>query len=312
MALNYRGYSDEFVAVDWAKSDVQFSDSDTVLFETTVSIPESANYGTIVREEHCQSILDHFHHAWLDVKGNGFTSFPLVRKDCDYWTVKEDTTGHQHLVKKFEIQAAGEPLHTHSMSIYQQMSEHFSKSKDVTVNPFADKSKKKKDDDSEDKPAADKPAGKTNMAEEPTMSGTTAKPGEGTQGAPAPGATTQGAGSVTLSAEQFAELQGASARLASVEEARKKDVLAFESFRADMVKKELKSQFEAKFAAGLDKGSVLPADKPRLEALYFALAKIGDEDTVCFSEGGNRRRRNIQKMPCSLSRATASCRLSLA
>lgn len=75
--------------------------------------PEGAPaFGTLVSQHMTGDMGDHYHNAFLDADRNGYTGPPRPS-----YEVSSDS--HQHAVVAGAIQAAGEPPHTHPLTIFK-------------------------------------------------------------------------------------------------------------------------------------------------------------------------------------------------
>lgn len=83
-------------------------------FAQPTSDPNPGDHGTIVAEHHTSSILDHFHQAFLDENGNGFTGTDLEIDD-ETFALKSGRTGHIHLVSGGAVQEGGVGPHIHEI-----------------------------------------------------------------------------------------------------------------------------------------------------------------------------------------------------
>jgi len=105
------GFSNEFDGLAIASIDSLMAKFES--FEMPVA-PEGATQGVIVKTESSASNLGHYHDCYLDSDSNGFTGGPSAYVNCEYI---KDADGHKHLISAGTIQAAGDPLHTHDLTI---------------------------------------------------------------------------------------------------------------------------------------------------------------------------------------------------
>jgi len=101
-------------------------------FSLDVSPPDGAIHGVIVNEIQAGSVLSHQHKCYVDADRNGYTSGPLG----SWYDAEPAGEDHKHVVRDGVVLEAGNPPHTHPLTILEntRTGEMFS-SKEDTIMP---------------------------------------------------------------------------------------------------------------------------------------------------------------------------------
>jgi hypothetical protein len=94
--------------VDWAEAARGFND---LQMAEHPGSPDPSAHGVLVEQIVSDSMLDHYHQAFLDSERNGYTGHPVYWDSQSGYGDQGDT--HQHLILSGLIQPAGEPGREH-------------------------------------------------------------------------------------------------------------------------------------------------------------------------------------------------------
>ncbi len=127
----------EFVSIDVPES------ASPIGMSELPADPDPSGHGVIESEERTSQVLGHWHDAYLDEEGNGFTG-PAICYEDGYWDTggMDEDEPHVHLIKAGVVSPAGpDPGHTHPLTLIQRYheqqneKEHMMKGSIVPTNP---------------------------------------------------------------------------------------------------------------------------------------------------------------------------------
>lgn len=220
--------------------------------------PVDAKHGIITYEGQVASLLEHWHHAYLDDDGNGYTSGPVSWKDGEIQTLEADR--HQHIIQDGTVLPAKTSWgveHTHEIYLprFSEPETHDPNFQEPKTMPKQPDPKSKIQDPATPPTPAPSPAPDPAPAPSP---------------APAP---------VAFSESKFAEMEA--------------ELAAIKKKNAELERKSAQAEFSEKWSAAVGRGAIIPAGKAKAEALFHALREKADGAEVTFGEGNDATKKSL-------------------